>query len=437
MALLAVAAIASLGACDSGGSGAAPPPDLRVRRALIGPEGGSLGFESGPHQGVSLVVPPGALATPTEFAIEAAVANPSVLSIIPVYRFTPREVDFVSPATVTVRLGEALLGAGAVCFQQVLPAEDWRVAADSTVDPVAGLVRTPVSELGEFVSWNGALHRLLTQRAGLIDPAVPTRIESIAGVPVTVGNGSLEAQIGRGSLASFWSSPASDNVVIVPGMLGSPLDFLGVQDLVESLAPTFANIVVYGYPSGRGVAFNANALFDEIAAARQPGFGCSIIGHSMGGLVARYLIEQSADDDARPGWREQDEPLDDTIAKLVLMGVPNAGSELGEELVRVLLPNLTLGDQRLLQSAIDLSYRPDAATVAMNAAYVDNATRYHVIYGDLGGGSDGVVSVASALALPLFATESAFLFAAQHDELHTRAASNGVAARLDQLLQAP
>ena len=93
--------------------------------------------------------------------------------------------------------------------------------------------------------------------------------------------------------------------------------------------------------------------------------------------------------------------------------------------------------ERGAQAVFDIGYRPDSIVLQMNAAYVDNATRYHVIFGDIGGGTDGVVSVASALALPLFPPETAAQFPAQHDDLHVFAGQNGIAARIGQLLQGP
>ena len=90
--------------------------------------------------------------------------------------------------------------------------------------------------------------------------------------------------------------PATDNVVILHGALGSPLDFLGAEDLVENLALTYDNVVLFSYPSARGVAYAANELYNQILANRKPGFGCRIIGHSLGALIGRYLLEASPTD---------------------------------------------------------------------------------------------------------------------------------------------
>ena len=97
---------------------------------------------------------------------------------------------------------------------------------------------------------------------------------------------------------------------------------------------------------------------------------------------------------------------------------------------------VTPEERYLIQTADDLDESPTSLPVLMNASYLDNATRYHTVYGDIGTGTDGVVSVASALALPLGVGETATLFVAQHDDLHRFATSLGVAVWIGSLLQA-
>jgi hypothetical protein len=430
-------AFCALAACGGGG-GAATVGDVRTVTATIGAEGGTLAFPGGSHAGVALVVPPGAVAAPTTFAITAA-ANPQVLSLFPLYRFEPGGVELAVAASATVRVAEPLRkngGAGAVCFQQRASGEPW-CALPTQIDGSAGFATATTTRLGDIVAWNGGLHRLLTQEFALLDPAVATPVEDVAGVPVILAGGSASLNIGRGSLASFWSSPAAANVLIVPGLIGSPIDYLGPQDLIATLPPSVQNVVLLAYPTGRGVAATANWLYDEILARRQPGFGCAIVGHSMGGLVARHLLERSASDPQRAGFTPQDPSLAGIVSQLVLLGVPNTGCDLGDDLVAAMLPNVPAAERFLLQGAHDISFQPDAIALQMTGAYVDNATRYHAICGDIGGGTDGVVSVVSALALPLAQPESAWQYFVQHDDLHRLAGSNGVALRITAMLQTP
>jgi pimeloyl-ACP methyl ester carboxylesterase len=435
---LAVSVLATLAACDGGTR--TPTVVLGPNEAVIGPDGGAIVLDEGMHAGAALLVPPGAVAVPTRFAIETDRTNPQILSLFPVYRFTPAGVTFAVPVQVTVPAGEALFatssGAGIACFRQREPGGGWGVLQDSVLDATARTVTASATSLGDVVAWNGSLHRLFTQDRAAIEPATPAPSATFD-VPVLVDGGTEGVQVGRGSLASFWSSPAGANVLVLHGFLGSPMDFVGAQDLVASLPASVQNVVLYSYPSSPGVATAANVLYDTIQRQRGSAFGCAIVAHSMGGLVARYLLERSADDPARAGYRPEDEPLSPLVPQLVLLGVPNGGSALGDVLSQTLLPHVSAAELPLLRAVIDLSYRPDAITMALNATYVDNATRYHVVYGDLGLGTDGVVTVASALALPLFGAETATAFPVGHGELHTAAGANGVAAWIATLLQAP
>lgn len=427
----------SLVACGGGG---APAPDvLGPNEAIIGPAGGSLVISDGPMAGAALTVPPDAMATPTRFRITPATTE--LVSLFPVLRFEPAALRTALPLRVTVPIGSTLfqdLGSDDLaCFRCGAGSPAWSLLGETDIDTGRGRVTASTTELGDFVALNGGLHRLFTQSAELVDPATPVSTENLGGGSVIIAGGSGVATVGRGSLASFWSSGADENLLIVHGLIGSPLDFLGPGDFVQGLGPHWKNIVLVAYPSASGVASNANWLYDEIRTHREPGWGCSIAGHSLGGLVARYLLERSAVDPLRAGFNPADQPLGAAVANLLLLGVPNAGSDLGSALVATILPLIPEPEQYKLQAAIDLSYRPDAVTMSLNANYVDNPTRYHVLYGDLGAQSDGVVNVASALALPLFGPETATGFPVGHVELHTEAAQNGVLARVQQLLTLP
>ena len=429
---------AALGGCGGGSGGATAAPDPNpLAEARIGPEGGSFAVASGPHAGVALSVPAGAVAVATRFTIRLMSEHPQVPSLFPIYRFEPSDQDFsAAPLVVTVRAGGALADPGAamppVLFRQHDVDAPWHVAIDSTVHD--GLVSAPLARLGLVLAWDGNLHRLFTQDRALLDPAEPQRAELLAGVPMTIANGSWSVSVGRGDLASFWSSPASDNVLIVHGLLGSPLDYIGSDDLVAQLSPAVRNVVLFSYPSAPGSAVAANALFDEIVRHRHPGFGCNIVAHSLGGLVARYLLEQSAADPTRAGYAEGDQPLGDQVANLVLLGVPNAGAAFAEGLIATLVPQIAANELDRVQAAFDLSEQPGSFTAMLNEAYVDNPTRYHFVCGDLGNGSDGVVSIASVLALPLGPGDTVRSFPVGHVELHAAAGSSGIATLIDMLI---
>ena len=440
---LALAALL-VASCGGGGGGggvssvpSSPPTGtIVIGEAEIGPDGGTLlvAGEAG------LMVPPGAVTAPTQFRILRQESDADIPSAFPVYRFEPGSIDLTDVSfTVSIPVGAALSGnggGGLAIFRRASDVGSWSVLTQTTFDPVAQVATASTQRLGEMVVWSGILHRLFTQPHGFIDPSEPAFVESIGSVEVLSAEGSVQRQVGRGSLASFWNSSQTENIVILHGVFGSPLDFLGPEDLVENLALGYDNVVLYSFPSARGVAYAANRLYDQIQANRKPGFGCRIVGHSLGALVGRYLLERSHSDPMRAGYAVDDPPLVNEVDKIILMAPPNAGAPVAAGPLTLLEPLLLSDESYLLQSAEDLSGDVSSLPVLMNASYVDNATRYHIIYGDLGSGTDGVVPVSSVLALPLGADETATLYAAQHDDLHRLATSLGVAVWMGAVLQA-
>lgn len=440
----AIIALLLLTACGGGGGGGGgdtgpvAPTDPVLGEAVIGPGGGTLVIASGADAGLSVVVPAGAVAAATPFRVLRDLGNEQVPSLFPVYRIEPNTLDFsASPLTVTIPISDEFLpGTTALTmFRRLDAASQWQADTASTVDPGARTVTTQATRLGEFLAWQGNLHRLFTQELRIHDPAATVPTEVLDGTQVIVENGSVARTVGSGSLASFWNSSASENVLILHGVFGSPLDFLGAEDLVANLSLTKSNVVLMSYPSARGIAYAANELYDLIAQNKREGFGCSIIGHSIGAMVGRYLLEQSANDPARRGFQNGDTALDGVVDRLIMLGVPNAGAQASTLPFATIEAKLAESERSLLQVGHDLGEEPGSLPFVMNDLYVDNPTRYHIIYGDLGNGSDGVVTVASALALPLTSPETATLFTVGHDDLHLRATTFGIAVWIGTLLQ--
>ena len=440
---IALAALTLLPSCGGGGgggqTGGVGPSDLIIGEAVIGPDGGILQVLSGDNAGVTLDIPTGAVAFNTRFRVLRVVEHEQVPSPFPVYRIEPEAFDFSgTPVTLTMPASGELFQAGApslTMFTRRSSGSAWGAITDTSVDVVARTVTAEVTRLGEFLAWEGSLHRLFTQELRIYDPAIPVASESLYGSQSTVESGTVMRTVGSGSLASFWNSSSSDNVLILHGVFGSPLDFLGEEDVVANLSLSKSNVVLLSYPSARGIAYLANELYDLIQANKKPGFGCSIVGHSIGGLIARYMLETSATDPARRGFRSSDTSMDDVVDSLVMLGVPNAGASQVTFAFERLRSQLAEKDLPLIQISQDLSEAPNSLPLMMNASYFDNATRYHLIYGDLGSGTDGVVTTSSALSLPLTTPETATLFSVGHDDLHLRATSTGVAIWLGTLLQ--
>ncbi|MFK7740424.1 MAG: hypothetical protein AB8H80_08870 [Planctomycetota bacterium] len=445
MCAVVAAAATSCGGGSSGDATVGPPPfdpDPVLAEANIGPTGGTL---IAPTLGsseiaVELEISAGALTQGTNFRVLLDVDNDAVPSVFPVYRVEANAGNTLpSSVSLSVRAGD-LLFAGVTpnltLFQRTDASAAWVPVPTSQFDPASRSADAQINSLGEFVVLDGNLHRLFTQTFEIIDPEEPRSVASIAGVSVFAEQGQQpEAFVGSGSLASFWNSTADDNVLILPGVFSSPLDFMGAEDLIANLSLTRSNVVLLSYPTGRGVQESANRLFDLIAANRQPGFGCTIIGHSMGGLIARYMLERSAGDPERAGFATDSQDLTGMVEQLVLLGVPNGGAQSITQAFSFFTSALDDDERFFVQAALDLDEQPGSLPLEMNASYVDNQTVYHTVYGDVGVGSDGVVPVVSALALPLTEPETTMMFASTHDDLHLRATSLGIAQWIGSLLQ--
>lgn len=425
-------------ACGGGGGGPVtiePDPTQPLATATIGPGGGRVEVTAGPHAGVAVNVRAGVLAADTQFRIRLVTDESVVPTLFPVYAFEPADRVFPPDgvAVTVLAAGQFFFDAEQGVTQLAMFSRPGNTGAlevmpATVVNELARTATASPTRLGRFFASDGNMHRLFTQQLALLDPAVPTAIANVFGVEITIANGAQSQMLGRGSLADFWSSPATENVLILHGLAGSPLDFRGPFDLIQSLPPSVHNVVVAVYPSALGVAANANALYDLIRANQQPGFGCTIIGHSLGGMIGRYLLEQAANDPARPGIQAGDLPMSDVVPVLFLMGTPNAGSNVAGQLFAALLPNLPPQDARFVRAGLDLLEGANTFMAQQNAAYVDNPTVYHTVCGDFGNGTDGIVSVASATALPLTSPEAELLLPVGHFDLHRGAATNGVAA---------
>lgn len=126
-------------------------------------------------------------------------------------------------------------------------------------------------------------------------------------------------------------------VVLVPGLLAGERS-MGVlrQPLADAKIPT----AIFRYDSSVGTEPAADRLKELLAAelASQPQVRITLVTHSMGGLVARRVLES-------PDWAS------DRVDRLVMIAPPNAGSSLAtldSAEVRRTLSNLKFDQQRVL-----------------------------------------------------------------------------------------
>jgi pimeloyl-ACP methyl ester carboxylesterase len=463
--LILVLAIVPGGCRRKGTDDPAPPPasGTVLVSATIGSEGGTLRVDdpNSPFAGTTLTLPAGALAQPTVIEIvfrqdleRGTLADGPDRLLGDVFGYELRPVDLVLavPADLSVRYSSAYESKVLPFFLPSLQPAD-RLADDLAVFAQKGgdtdlqylpplgastslrTVAVQIQEFGRFFPLHPFLFVGLYQPRLLVDPATPLRSDCHRGLRFVTAQGAKSQSVGQGSLDAFWSADASHNAIVLHGLASSPLAFVGPDDLMPDqssagLHALFLNVVAYQYPSTQSIAANANHLYDLIKLHRQPGFGCNLVAHSMGGLVARYLLEQSHLDPRRPQFEAGDPPLHDLVENLVTLGTPHLGSNLANVGFDFFLRNLGV-DLDLLQGVLDL--REGAPfTHQLNATFVDNPTHYFLIAGNvLGLGGDLVVSVDSATGLPLQPPEQAVVLLGsaddfEHSNLHINAARNGV-----------
>ena len=104
--------------------------------------------------------------------------------------------------------------------------------------------------------------------------------------------------------ALFLAAPYDDDripVVLVHGINGSPRDF---QPLVSRLADSPYQPVLFFYPSGMALGDAARQLSAQLQAfvRRHHVDRFAVVGHSMGGLVAKGMLDQVDVAKALPGW---------------------------------------------------------------------------------------------------------------------------------------
>ena len=173
--------------------------------------------------------------------------------------------------------------------------------------------------------------------------------------------------------------------------------WLGLGPMRRALAARGIPVVVARAPRTGGVAVRANVVARQLVGLRQRRL--VLVGHSMGGLEARYLASR-LDRERR-------------IARVITLGTPHGGTVAAEwvlsgrgwpaALLRLLdrgaLRDLTRDGahalDRLMPDRGDVAYRAVAGhfpAAALEGAIADVAAQVEVVEGD----NDGVVSLRSA-----------------------------------------
>lgn len=143
-------------------------------------------------------------------------------------------------------------------------------------------------------------------------------------IPALGGRALGDEADGRLEPLDHWPAAASSSssralsakpaVILVPGMLASERSMIALRRrLSDSVIPA----AIYRYDSGIGVERAAAGLAKSLIeqSQRQPDVKLVMVTHSMGGLVARRVIES-------PTWKVE------TVRRLIMVAPPNAGSSL-------------------------------------------------------------------------------------------------------------
>lgn len=389
---------------------------LLARARVAAAAGGTVapGADQG-FDGVRVVIPPGALAEDTDIEIHVRFGDPRLPSVVQSFEIRPAGLRLAAPATIGVLYSEfyaatvaPLWHEGDIALYSFVAevGEDERAHEVAQRDAERNLLETHTDRLGTFYCLHQPLRTLIAQPTRLVDPAVPLRATLVAGRPERSADGPLEVPIGKGSLASFWQSTADRNLLVLPGLLGDPLQIAGPGSFAPGtpqggLNEDFDNVVVFQYPSGRSLRESANRLYDILLANAGPGFGCSVLAHGTGGLVARYAIERAHLDPERLGHAPEQPALDAIIPWVVFVGTPNQGAPAVQARFQSLLSALFASDVPFVQGLIDLAPAPDSFVATLNRGWDRPASRYFAIAGDVDGAqSDGLVDVISAVGVP-------------------------------------
>ncbi len=190
----------------------------------------------------------------------------------------------------------------------------------------------------------------------------------------------------KGNIKDFITEKSpGKNCVIIHGVSSNPLNMKELYKTIYNLNQ-YNNIIFYQYASGDSITNNAEWLAKNITS--NPDVKFDIIAHSMGGLVARYAVEQLG--------------LDKNADKLIMIGTPNNGGNF-TEFTSALFPKTSETLVESFPGIHDLITGSKFYQINKDFNKEKIKTRYYVIAGDIGGGhlvkSDIWVSVISATFL--------------------------------------
>ena len=145
----------------------------------------------------------------------------------------------------------------------------------------------------------------MMERARHADEVAPLTDDLFTAETAAVGLWHSEFFLDNYGTAIVLAAPLRDDripVVLVPGIGGSPREF---ADLAAHLQHAGYQPAYFVYPSGMALGGAAEQLGKRLRefVARHPVDSLIVIGHSMGGVVAKGLLDQIDVGDDLPSWR--------------------------------------------------------------------------------------------------------------------------------------
>ncbi|MBI4652454.1 alpha/beta hydrolase [Candidatus Desantisbacteria bacterium] len=252
----------------------------------------------------------------------------------------------------------------------------------------------------------------------------------------------------QGTLKNFFNNPAEKNCMIIHGVSSGPKNMNNLFKSIYNLK-YYDNIIFYQYASGNEIKNNAEWLISLINKNNSD-VQFDIIAHSMGGLVARFAIEQLK--------------MDRNVNKLIMIGTPNNGGNL-TEFIPVLFPKAARKLAETFPGVQDLITGSKFFQINKDYNKNDIHTKYYLIAGVINENllvrTDMCVSVMSAAYLHLehelgfekdftqgreiaaisgwkyykkFSDKNGLNLLYEHSNLHLESSNNGVAEQISEWL---
>ena len=322
--------------------------------------------------------------------------------------------DAAAAGTVTVRGGGAAEGASIEIAEDALaaigpvtldtPAElpifpDVTVVRAAPSAELAGdaTVRIPYSErfLRTWAVADESALALYELDADGLWSRIPASIDAEADVAVARVRRLTTWAVGPAGLLTAWQSrllvgagfgEGERNAFVVHGWNGSPWDACQLG-LMEAMASSYDHVAAYAYPSALDIRENARWLREALAGTDG---SFDIVAFSEGGLVARAAIEDE-------GGGE----IAQRVGRLITVATPHLG----------LLPDVP---DSFLGDAASAQMREGSAFLGALNARPRAGVRQYAIAGDGEGGSDGLLSIDSALGRGVLSLEGEAVLPLRH-----------------------